>query len=173
MNTQNLPPTIRAWVEADRHKDLAQMKAQLSDDAHLISPLTDQFTFTGADEVMAVFEAAFDLLTDIEIAGVTGNGTQWVVYGTNKLGGNNLEEIQWLELNEACKIHKVTLFIRPVPAPVELLSKIGPGLHRRGAMGKGGAIASRAATPLAAALRLTEKFVMPRIKRGPTPRTND
>ena len=57
----DFPPSIDAWVHADRRQDLDQMRAQLAADVVLISPLTDAFDFRGPDEVMAVFESAFDL----------------------------------------------------------------------------------------------------------------
>ena len=158
------PPSIDAWVHADRRQDLDQMRAQLAADVVLISPLTDAFDFRGPDEVMAVFESAFELLRDIEIAGVTGTGRDWVLHGTNTLKGRNLEEIQWLSLDEAGKIARITLFIRPAPAAISLLSKIGRPLHRRRTMNRLGAFASGLAAPLAGALNLTEKTLMPRLK---------
>lgn len=158
------PLAIEAWVSADRRQDLDQMRAQLADDVVLISPLTDAFDFAGQHEVMAVFESAFELLRDIEIHALTGAGDQWVLYGKNTLSGRNLEEIQWLELDQAGKIARITLFIRPAPAAVSLLSKIGVGLASRGVMGRLGGLASRLATPLAAALNLTERTLMPRLK---------
>lgn len=160
----NAPASIAAWVSADRHQDLAEMRAQLASDVVLISPLTDAFDFRGPDEVMAVFEAAFDLLRDIEITGLTGADRDWVLHGTNTLKGRNLEEIQWLKLNEAGQIAEITLFIRPAPAAISLLSRIGPGLHRRDAMNRLGAVASGLAAPLAGALNLTERTLMPRLK---------
>lgn len=164
-NIQTLPPAIGAWVSADRRQDLHQMRGQLAADVVLISPLTDGFTFNGAVEVMAVFEAAFELLRDIEITAVTGSGNDWVLHGTNTLDGRNLEEIQWLHLDADGLIVRITLFIRPAPAAISLLASIGPGLHRRGAMSRLGAFASAAATPIALALRSVEDHLMPRIKR--------
>lgn len=160
-----MPTAIAEWVAADRSMDLTQMRAQLGPGVVLISPLTDAFTFRGVDEVMAVFESAFELLRDIEIAAVTGAGRDWVVHGTNTLDGRNLEEIQWLHLGEDGLIDGITLLIRPMPAAVALLAKIGPGLHRRGAMSRVGAIASKGAAPLALITRLIETRLMPRLKR--------
>lgn len=165
MELNQLPEHVREWVAADRRQDLTLMQAQLSDDVVLISPLTDAFTFTGPGEVMAVFEAAFELLADIEIANVTGAGTDWAIHGTNTIGGDNLEEIQWLQLGADGRIARITLFIRPAPAAITLLSRIGPGLKARGLMGAAAATASGAAKPLAAALRLTEGRVMPRLRK--------
>lgn len=158
------PPAIEAWESADRRQNLDQMRAQLADDVVLVSPLTDAFDFRGPTEVMAVFESAFELLRDIEIAALTGADRDWVLHGTNTLNGRNLEEIQWLKLDDAGKIAHITLFIRPAPAAISLLSKIGRPLHRRGTMNRLGAAASGLAAPLAAALNLTEKTLMPRLK---------
>lgn len=140
------------------------MRAQLSASVRLVSPLTDGFDFTGPDEVMAVFESAFELLADIEVAGLTGSGDQWVLHGTNTLRGTNLEEIQWLTLDAAGKIEEIVLFIRPAPVAIALLARIGPLLARRGTLRPLAAQASRLAAPAAAALQLAEKRLMPRLK---------
>ncbi|PZP16963.1 MAG: nuclear transport factor 2 family protein [Brachybacterium faecium] len=158
---------IAAWVEADRRQEAAVMRAQLSPAVELISPLTDHFRFTGTDAVMAVLECAFELLEDIEITALTGSGRDWVLHGTNTLGGQNLEEIQWLHLGEDGLIDRITLFIRPAPAAISLLAKIGPPLARRGALKPAARFASRAAVPIAAALRLADSVAMPRLARPP------
>lgn len=159
------PTAIETWVSADRCQDLHVMATCLAADVRLVSPLTDGFDFRGVDAAMAVFSTAFDLLRDIEIARVTGAGDDWVLHGRNTLRGRNLEEIQWLHLDEHGLIDEITLFIRPVAAAVDLLSRIGPGLARRDALHQRAGLASRAAAPLALALRATETFVMPRLGR--------
>ncbi|MDO5669199.1 MAG: nuclear transport factor 2 family protein [Corynebacterium sp.] len=158
------PTTISRWIEADRTGDLAGMRACLAADARLISPLTDGFSFQGAEEVMAVFAAAFELLDDITIHRTTGADADWVIYGTNRLGAQNLEEIQWLRLNNEGLIAEITLFIRPMPAAVMLLGRIGPGLATRGALLPAAKVASTAARPLGWIVRLVEQFLMPRLR---------
>lgn len=160
------PAAVTAWVEADRARDLAVMREQLADDARLISPLTDGFDFRGADEVMAVMAAAFELLDDIAIRRVTGTDRDFALHGTATLRGANLEEIQWLHVSEDGLIDEITLFVRPMPAAVALLAAIGPGLARRGVLGRAGAVASRAAAPLAMITRAVESRLMPRLRRG-------
>lgn len=161
------PTAISAWVDADRRQEAATMRAQLSPTVGLISPLTDRFCFVGPDAAMAVLESAFELLEDIEITALTGAGEDWVLHGTNTLGGRNLEEIQWLHLGEDGLIDRITLFIRPAPAAISLLAKIGPPLARKGALKPGARVASRTAVPIAAALRLADGLVMPRLTRPP------
>ena len=162
-NRRNMPATIDAWVKADRHLDLDTMAEQLSPDCVLISPLTDGFRFHGGHDVSQVFGSAFDLLDDVVIHRVTGSGDDWVVYGTNSLGGRNLEEIQWLRLGDDGLIAEVTLFIRPVSAAVTLLTKIGGRLHARGVMPKKSAVAAGSLAPFAILFRLIERHLMKRL----------
>ena len=166
---ETMTPTVAAWVAADRRGELAVMAAQLADDVVLVSPLTDRFRFTGRDQVMAVFASAFALLEDVEIAGVTGSGRDWVVHGTNTLDGANLEEIQWLTLDDEGRIARITLFIRPAPAVLALFARIGPQLHSRGVLPVAAAVASTTLRPVAAGLRMVEDHVMPRL--GPRARS--
>ena len=158
-------PAILAWAEADRRLDLEAMREQLAEDVQLDSPLTDAFTFTGPDQVMAVMESAFELLEQIEIHKVTGAARTYALSGTSRLRGRNLEEIQWLELSPTGRIQKITLFIRPVPAAVSLLALIGPELARRDVLTRRATVASRAAAPIASVLRAVETSVMPRLRR--------
>lgn len=160
---EHAPAAIVAWVQADRRLDLHTMTAQLSDDAVLVSPLTDQFRFEGPAEIEAVFASAFDALKDIVVERVTGSGNDWVLHGTNTLRGENLEEIQWLQLDEAGKISHITLFIRPAPAVLAMLHAIGPRLAKRGVLPRRAATSSAALRPIVAMLRLIEKRLMPKL----------
>lgn len=154
------PEAIRRWVAADRRTDLAAMRNQLASDVSLVSPLTDAFRFRGPTEVTQVFAAAFDLLSDIEIYRVTGSGRDWVVYGKNRIAGANLEEIQWLHLNEADEIAEITLFIRPAAAVLTLFSRIGSRMVARGIMPKISGIGAASLSPIALVLRMIERHVM-------------
>ena len=160
------PPVIAAWVEADRSQELARMEAQLSPACVLRSPLTDAFVFVGRHEVAQVFGAAFDLLRDIEIAAVTGAGDDWVVHGTNTLGGRNLEEIQWLRLGDDGLIAEVTLFIRPVPAAIGLFARIGARLVARGVLPRRAGVAASSLAPFAVLFAGIERVLMPRLGPG-------
>lgn len=157
------PPAIEAWVEADRRLDLETMRAQLADDVVLVSPLTDAFDFRGPDEVMAVFATVFDLLQDIAIERVVGADRDWVLHGSQRLHGANMEEVQWLHLNEAGKIDHITLFIRPVAAVLGTLGSIGTGLHKRGVLPRSAAVASRPVSIVAWVFRFIERVIMPRV----------
>ncbi|TBT85845.1 hypothetical protein ET989_05155 [Propioniciclava sinopodophylli] len=161
-----MPPAIAAWVEADRLLELPAMEAQLSPHAVLRSPLTDAFTFVGRRDVAQVFGAALDLLADIEIEAVTGAGDDWVVHGTNTLGGRNLEEIQWLRLGDDGLIAEVTLFIRPVPVAIALFARIGSRLAARGVLPARAGVAAGSLAPFAALFGGIERFLMPRLGPG-------
>lgn len=159
------PPAIFAWVSADRRLDLAVMERQLSDAVRLVSPLTDAFTFDGPATVMSVFASAFELLDDIDVVRVTGADRDWVLHGHNTLSGRNLEEVQWLHLDDAGQIDHIRLFIRPAPAAIALLARIGGPLAARRALAGTARAASRAAAPIAGVLDLVERHVMPRLTR--------
>lgn len=139
------------------------MAEQLALDAVLISPLTDGFRFHGRHDVAQVFASAFDLLNDITIHRVTGSERDWVVYGTNSLNGHNLEEVQWLRLNDEGLIAEVTLFIRPVAAAVTLLTRIGGRLHARGVMPRRSAVAAASLAPFGLLFRMIERHLMKRL----------
>lgn len=81
------PPAVDAWEQADRRLDLSTMKQQLASDVRLVSPLTDAFTFDGPDEVIGVFESAFEVLRDIEVHRVTGADRDWVLQDSRHRGG--------------------------------------------------------------------------------------
>lgn len=155
------PAAIEAWVSADRRTDLDTMQAQLANNVVLVSPLTDAFTFHGPHDVTQVFASAFDLLTDIEIHKLTGAGSDWVLYGINKLKKANLEEVQWLHLDDDGLIDHITLFIRPAPAAISLFARIGRRMHKRGLMPRRSAVGSTALAPIAALLRFIERRAMP------------
>ena len=104
------PTVIDSWEAVDRRQDVAVMRSLLADEVRMISPLTDAFSFEGRDEVMAVFESGFELLDDITVHKITGDGQDWALYGKATLGGHNLEDIQWLHLNHEGQIDEVTMW---------------------------------------------------------------
>lgn len=158
-----MPPTIQAWVDADRRQELDVMQSLLAPDVELVSPLTDAFTFQGSREVMAVFASAFDLLKEIEIVRVTGADRDWVIHGRQRMRGANMEEIQWLRLNDAGEIDHITLFIRPAHAVIETFATIAGGLHQRQVMPRNAVVASAPLRIFSAVLRLIERRVMARL----------
>lgn len=158
-------PTISAWVAADEAQDTTAMKKLLDPDVRLISPLTDAFDFTGPDDVAAVFDAAFEILDDIAIKRVTGSGADWAVHATNTIGGRNLEEIQWLHLDDDGLIDEITLFMRPLSPAADVLAAIAVPLARRGLMpvAKARAASALGAVP-AMQLRMAEKRILPGLR---------
>ncbi|WP_026928446.1 hypothetical protein [Granulicoccus phenolivorans] len=158
-----LPVVIQDWMTADRAKDLPRMRDLLAEQVELISPLTDQFTFSGRREVSGVYEAIFTDLSEIEFVNTTGADRDWVLHGRNTFRGRNLEEIQWLQLDEHDLIEQITLFLRPAPAAIAVLATIGRRLHANGIMARPAAVASAAAVPVSIGLTGIERFLMPRL----------
>ena len=165
-----LPPTIEAWAQGYRHGDRALTVQQMADDVVLTSPLTEAFVFRGRHQVGEVCAAALDLIEEPEVAGVTGSGREWAVRTTARLGGRPLEEVQWLTLGDDGRVAEVRLLVRPVPAAVSLLARLGDGLHQRGVMPRRAAFASRGALPMALAMDAVERWIMPRVAPPRPPR---
>lgn len=160
--TTGLHPTIQRFVEADLRMDAEALGELFTEDAVLISPITDAFRFEGRRSVTAVYASAFDLFTDIDIHTVTGSGDTWALFLTGMINGRRFEECQLLRLDGE-KIREVTMIGRPVPALLTVMSKIGGAMHKRGLMSRRAAIAGGGVGPMAAMLGLIEKRLMPRL----------
>ncbi|MCC2594672.1 hypothetical protein LKO27_14805 [Tessaracoccus sp. OS52] len=158
-----IPAALAAFVAADRRQDTVTMRAQLSPSVRLVSPLTDGFTFDGPDDVIAVYESAFEVLRDMTLPDPVGGGRDWVLHGTNTLAGRNLEEVQLVRLDDDGLIEHITLLVRPVSAAVALLSRMGGPLAARHALRPAARLTSRAAIPLALVMGFIERRVLPRL----------
>lgn len=158
--TTHLHPTIQRFVDADRRMDADALGELFTEDAVLISPITDAFRFEGRRSVTAVYASAFDLFSDIDVHTVTGAADTWALFVTGSIAGRRFEECQLLRL-EGEKIREVTMIGRPVPALLTVMSKIGGAMHKRGLMSRKAAIAGAGVAPMAAMLALIEKRLMP------------
>lgn len=68
------------------------------------------------------------------------------------------------------RVTEVRLLVRPVPAAVSLLARLGDGLHQRGVIPRRAAFASRGALPMALAMDAVERWIMPRVAPPRPPR---
>ena len=165
--TEDVPETVRRFLEADATQDVAGLAAVLADDVELISPLTGAFRFHGRHDVSMVYGAAFELLKDVRVHTVTGSGDTWVFVFTAQTSAGLVEEFQLLRLDADGLIREITMAGRPLPGVLAVLGGIGVGLHRRGVLGRAAAISSRALAPLAGLFTLIERHVMPRLAPAP------
>ena len=106
-------------------------RSALADGAVLISPLTDQFRFEGADVIGELLEDVFTVMTEVRFTDTIVDGDLAVLFATARVGDRALEEAQRIRLDESGLISEITLFMRPIPALTALLRGIGPKVARR------------------------------------------
>lgn len=166
-----LPPTIAAWMDAQRRHDLPTMRTLLAERVRLVEPLTDGFAFEGRDEVMAVFAVGFEVITSGDSALITGAGHEWVTRAASSLRGRHLEEVSWIHLDDEGLIDHITLYARPSMVAISLSPPMGMALSRRGVMGKSTLrdllplVQYLGVPPVAKYLDWVERHAMPRMKR--------
>ncbi|MCO8277287.1 nuclear transport factor 2 family protein [Actinoplanes sp. TRM 88003] len=122
---------IAAWRAAGETGDAAAAVAALSPGIELISPITDQFTFRGRDQVRELLEVALAEIDGIVYTDQIAEGRTVALFYEATVGGTRLHEAQRLRLGEDGLITEITLFIRPLPALTRLMNRLGPELARR------------------------------------------
>jgi hypothetical protein len=145
--------SIEDFLKAAKTKDIELALSTLADDVVLHSPLTDQFTFDGKEDVRALFEAAYEKFDGLEYHTVIGGR---VLVGGATVGGQPIEETLILNLNEDGEIREITLFIRPLPGLIAVMAALGPELARKNGRRTGGLLRVLTA-PLVAATRLGDR----------------
>lgn len=127
---------VARWIRGGETADAAMSASALADDAELVSPITEQFTLQGREEIHELLEAVFAVLSQYRVAGRTTEGRQVVIASQAVVGGRALFESQHLELDADGLIRRITLYIRPLTGLTALLRALGPEIARR--QGRGG-----------------------------------
>lgn len=154
-------PAIRKWCTAGERGDAEAAVACASPDVVLISPLTDQFRFTGRDALCGLLDSAFTVIQDICFHDVVGGGDTYALFYSASVGSRDLEEAQLIRLDAGGLINEVTLFIRPLPALTALMAGLGPALARHDRRPTLARFLSAATAPLAAMTRFGDKRIVP------------
>ena len=145
--------SVEDFRKAAATKDIDLAVSALTADVVLHSPLTDRFTFTGKDDVGALFEIAFANFADLNYHTEIGDGDRRVLVGGGTANGQPFEETLLLRLRED-RIAEITLFIRPLTGLTAVMAALGPKLAVRNGRSKFTAGLLTAMTaPLVAATR--------------------
>jgi hypothetical protein len=148
--------SIQDFQKAAADKNIELAMSALADDVVLRSPLTDQFTFDGKDDLRRLFETAYEKFDGLEYHTVIGDR---VLVGSATVGGQPFEETLLLSLNDDGKIREITLFIRPLPGLTAVMAALGPELARRNGRSRFTAGLLKVMTaPLVAATRSGDRF---------------
>lgn len=157
------PSTIESFVSALEARDARAITDLLSEDAVLVSPITDAFRFHGRAAVGQVFGSAFDLFTGTTCHTVTGEGDTWAVFLRGTISGQQFEECQLLRLDDQGLVREVTMIGRPVATTLTVMARIGGAMYARGLMSRGAALAGAGVRPVAAVLGLVERHLLPKL----------
>ena len=152
---------VQRWRRAGETGDATAAAACLAPDVVLISPLTDQFRFSGREQVRAVLDAVFAVVDDFVFDGAVGEGQTRTLLCRGRVGGQVLEEVQLLRLDDAGLISEITLFCRPLPALTALMQALGPELARRQGSPGLAAFLAAATGPLHAMTSLGDRRIVP------------
>ncbi|WP_307795859.1 nuclear transport factor 2 family protein [Amycolatopsis sp. 195334CR] len=159
------------YREGGEKADLELVMSAFAEDAVLISPLTDRLRFTGKDEIARIVAVAFTKIEGMRFHTDTGDEhTRALVY-TGRINGVPIEESAVARLDDDGLIRELTLFVRPLPALVELMGAFGPELARRNDRPAAAKALGALVKPLIGMVRSGDRFalplVMPRRRRAP------
>jgi hypothetical protein len=122
---------VETWVMAGERGDADAARAALADDVVLVSPVTDQFTFDGADEVVGLLRDVFDVVSKIQYVRVERTSSGAVLLAEARVGEVTMNEAQFIDLDPDGLITRLTLFFRPLTASTHFLRELGPRVARR------------------------------------------
>jgi len=125
-NATMLP--LRAGVEA---RDLAAVVNAFASDAVVHSPITGILTFTGHEQIGAVFGVILDVFKDIRYTDELRGAGSAVLVASAQVDGTDIQLVDHMRLDESGKISELTVFFRPMPAIAVSARAIGEGLGVR------------------------------------------
>ena len=130
---------------AMERSDLAAALDAFAPDATLRSPFTDRLSFRGREQIALVTEVVLDVFDDLRYTHEIGGEDGGFLVGRARVGGQEIEWVDHLQLNSDGKIRELTLFFRPLPGTAAALRVIGAGLARRRSPLRAAAISAFAA----------------------------
>jgi SnoaL-like domain len=144
---------LRVAIET---RDLTALADAFQPDAVLRSPLTDQLTFQGREQIAAVFEVILDVFDGLTYTDELRGDQTAVLVAQATVDGQSIEIVDHMRLSSDGRIRELTVFFRPLPASAVALRRIGSGLAQRTSSGRSTAISVLAA-PLALMARAGDR----------------
>ena len=135
---------FRAAMEA---RDLDAAVDSFAPDAVLRSPLTAGLVFTGREQIRAVMAVILDSFGDLRYTDEVRGENAAVLVSRARVGGQDIETIDYMRLRPDGRIGEFTVFFRPLPATAVALRVIGTALGRRKSPARA-AVISALARPL-------------------------
>ncbi len=163
--------TTTTFRAAGERADLAAFLETLSPDVKVRSPISFRTRFEGLDDVAPLMRAALDVLEDIEYFEDLGTAATRALVYRARVGGEPVEGVILVRLDERAKVVEMTLFFRPLPGLTALTARLTPRLAAQ--HGRARSLVLAALTrPVAAVTRagdvLGVRLVQPQRRRPPT-----
>lgn len=124
---------ISRWQQAEETGDAELAGTALAEQAELISPLTEAFTFRNRAEIVELLHSVFDAISDITVTGRFDDPDtrRCVLVLSGTVRGARLDETQVLDLDEEGRITRIAIQMRPLPAVTGLLRELGTRVPQR------------------------------------------
>jgi hypothetical protein len=119
---------LRAAMEA---RDLDRAVDAFASGAILRSPLTDGLAFEGRDQIRAITQVVLEKFENLRYVSELRTGDTAFLVSRARVGGADVEIVDYIRLNPDGRIRECTIFFRPLPAAAVALRVIGAGLGRR------------------------------------------
>ncbi|MCX5115574.1 nuclear transport factor 2 family protein [Micromonospora sp. NBC_00362] len=154
---------VAAWRTAGEAGDAAGAVAALSPDVTVVSPITEQFTFRGRQQVRTLLEVALAAIDDITYTDQVAEGRTVALFYEAQVGAVRLYEAQRLRLGADGLIKHITLYVRPLPALTLLMARLGPDLARRNGQPGLARLIPLASAAMHSMAATGERRIMPRV----------
>jgi hypothetical protein len=122
---------LSAWAAALDARDPDALVQACSPEVVFHSPITTSVGFEGPEEVSDLFRSVLEVYDDLRLVGEHGDDTPRIVHLHARIGRQELDEVQIVQLDGAGRAREVTMFVRPLPGLTTLAAGIGPLLARR------------------------------------------
>jgi hypothetical protein len=144
---------LRVAMEAG---DRAAAVEAFAEDAVFRSPLTDNLTFTGHEQIDGLIAVILEVLEDLTYTDELHADNTAVLVGHATVDGLRLQFCDHLKLRDDGLIDEMTVFFRPLPATTAALRRFGEGLGRQRSRFRGQTI-NAIAMPLALMARTGDR----------------
>lgn len=122
---------VAQWKAGGEACDARAAAEALTEDAELISPLTDRFSFRGQEVIRRLLAEVFEVYSEFRYVGEPRAEGRVMLVASARIRNRQLTELQHLTLDTEGRISRVTLAMRPLPAVTALQRSLGPRVARQ------------------------------------------
>lgn len=158
------PPAVQDVVEryhaALEIGDYDLMMTTMADDVVLRSPITARIPITGKDQVRSLIRIVLRAFGNLRSTAHPVGDDLGLLQFSAEVRGTPLEGVDVLRVGPDGLITEITIYIRPLPGLLMLMSAIGGDVARA----NGRPVVARVSAliaPMVAAARATDRFVVP------------